>query len=92
MDYKQKPFGFDRTQMFKEFETPMIHRMSALQSALKYFESNGIYVTPLELKAATKGILSFIEENDWSVFERLNNYLEKKEQEAKQELQPHEAE
>ena len=87
MDYKQKPYGFDRTQMFKEFETPMIHRMSALQSALRYFESNNIYVTPLELKAATKGLLSFIEDNDWTVFDKLHSYLEKKELEAKEELQ-----
>lgn len=87
MEYKSKPYGFDRTQMFKEYETPMIHRMSALQSALKYFESNAIPVTPLELKAAVKGILNFVEQDDWSVFDKLDSYLQKREQEAREQFE-----
>jgi hypothetical protein len=85
-NYKDKPFGFDRTQMFKEFESPQIHRMSALTSALKFYETNCISYTPLELKSLTLGILNFVEHGDSSVFTRFNEYLEKKEEESKKQF------
>jgi len=85
-DYKNKPFGFDRTQMFKEYETPQIHRMSALTNALKFYETNCISYTPVELKSLTLGLLNFIEKGDSSIFTRFNEYLEKKEQKIKDQF------
>lgn len=86
-NYKTKPFGFDRTQMYKEYESPMIHRMSAMNFAQKFFEANFITYTPKEFKSLYLGFLNLIEKDDTSIFERLETYLAKKEDQSKSLIQ-----
>lgn len=77
-DYKNKPYGFDRTQMFKEYESPMLHRISALKMAQTFFETNEIKHTPTELKAAYLRFWKLIDDGDLEVFDVMQNYLDKK--------------
>jgi hypothetical protein len=77
-DYKNKPYGFDRTQMFKEYESPMLHRISALKMAQTFFDTNEIKHTPTELKAAYLRFWKLIDDGDLEVFDVMQNYLNKK--------------
>ena len=85
-DYQSKPFGFERTQMWKEWEQPQIIRSTALTSALKFFEMNLIGCTPKELQSLTNGFLIYIQTGDISIFARLQEYLEQKEKDAKESI------
>lgn len=85
--FKTVPYGFDRTQMYKEYEGPMIHRMSAMNFSQKFFESNFISYTPKELKSLYLGFLDLIEKGDMSIFERLDKYLQTKEEQNKTLIQ-----
>lgn len=84
--FKNVPYGFDRTQMWKEWEAPQIQRSTALTSALKFFEINYIGCTPKELKALTSGFLTYIESGDISIFTRLEEYLNEREKQNKEEI------
>ena len=74
-DYKNKQLGFDRTQLYKEFEGPMIRRAAALKMAQDFFGHNNIQYTPLELKTLIMGYTEYIEKGDMSIFARLEKYL-----------------
>lgn len=78
-DYKDKNLGFDRTQLFKEFEGPMIRRAAAMNMAQKFFETNQIAHTGKELQALYTGVLSLLETGDTSIFTKIDKYLNSKE-------------
>ena len=40
--FEEKPFGFDRTQMFKEWTHPQIVRQSALSFTTEFCQTNGL--------------------------------------------------
>lgn len=74
-DYKNKQLGFDRTQLYKEFEGPIIRRAAALKMAQDFFSHNNIPYTPLELKTLIMGYMDYIEKGDMTIFTRLEKYL-----------------
>lgn len=69
--------GFDRTQLWKEYEAPMIRRQTALNAAQSFFGNNEIKYTPTELKALYMHFLNLIENGDTSFFTGVEKYLEK---------------
>lgn len=83
-DYQSKPFGFERTQMWKEWEQPQIIRSTALTSALKFFEINYLGCTPKELQSLTNGFQTYIRTGDITIFARLQEYLDQREKEIKE--------
>ena len=74
-DYVNKQPGFERTQLYKEYESPMIRRAAALKMAQDFYANNNIEYTPIELKTLIIGFISFLEEGDMSIFDRLHQYL-----------------
>lgn len=78
------PFGFDRTQLWKEHEGPMIRRQSALNAAQSFFANNGIEYTAVELKVLYERFLHLIETGETTndkgedFFKSLDVYLNKK--------------
>jgi hypothetical protein len=76
-DYENMKLGFDRTQLFKEHEGPMIRRAAAMNMAQKFFDTNEIKYSPLELKSLYLGFYKLIEEGDDSIFQKLDSYLTK---------------
>ena len=77
-NYKNQKFGFDRTQMFKEHEAPMIRRQSALNAAQTFYENNNVEYSGTELKALYKRFLTLIETGDDSFFSNLDSFIESK--------------
>ena len=83
MDNKMKKYdecslGFDRTQLWKEHESPMIRRQSALNAAQSFFANNGIEYNGTELKALYTRFLKMIETGETDFFEGLDKWLEGK--------------
>ena len=76
--YDDYQLGFDRTQLWKEHESPMIRRQSALNAAQSFYANNGIEYTAIELKTLYMRFLTMIETGDTDFFEGLNNHLKKK--------------
>ena len=76
--YDEYQLGFDRTQLWKEYESPIIRRQSALANAQSFFSNNNLEYTPMELKALYKNFLNLIENGDDSFFQRLQEHLDKK--------------
>jgi len=70
--------GFERQQLWKEHEGPMIRRQTSLNAAQSFFANNDIEYSAIELKALYKNFLNLIENGDDSFFDRLNKHLEKK--------------
>jgi len=76
--YDEYQLGFDRTQLWKEHEGPMIRRQSALNAAQSFFSNNNITYSAIELKALYKNFLNLIENGDDTFYERLDTHIKKK--------------
>jgi hypothetical protein len=76
--YDKMKLGFDRTQLWKEHESPMIRRMTALNAAQSFYANNNLEYTPIELKALYNRFLTLITDGDEDFFDNLHNHLEKK--------------
>ena len=62
--YDELPLGFDRTQLYKEHEGPMIRRQTALKEAQSFFSNNNITYSAMDLKALYMRFLKMIENGD----------------------------
>lgn len=76
--YDECQLGFDRTQLWKEHESPMIRRQSALNAAQSFFANNNIEYSGTELKALYMRFLKMIETGETDFFEGLDKWLEMK--------------
>ncbi len=76
--YTDFGLGFERTQLFKEHEAPMVRRQCALNAAQAFYGNNGIAYTATDLKALYKRFLNLIENGDEGFFEKLDKHLETK--------------
>jgi hypothetical protein len=73
--YNEYQLGFDRTQLWKEHESPMIRRQSALNAAQSFFANNNINYTATELKTLYTRFLNMIETGETNFFEGLDKWL-----------------
>jgi hypothetical protein len=76
--YDEYQLGFDRTQLYKEYEGPMIRRQSALNAAQSFFSNNNITYSAMDLRALYMRFLKMIENGDTDFFEGLDKWLENK--------------
>jgi hypothetical protein len=76
--YDEYQLGFDRTQLYKEYEAPMIRRQSALNAAQSFFSNNNITYSAMDLRALYMRFLKMIETGDTDFFEGLDKWLENK--------------
>jgi hypothetical protein len=76
--YDEYQLGFDRTQLYKEYEAPMIRRQSALNAAQSFFSNNNITYSAMDLRALYMRFLKMIENGDTDFFEGLDKWLENK--------------
>ena len=67
--------GFDRTQLYKEYEGPMIRRQSAMSFAQKFYEQRGINASAKDLKLLYNRFLEMIETGDDTFLDRIDSYL-----------------
>jgi len=66
--YESQQFGFDRTQMFKEWAHPQIVRQSALSFTTEFCRVNELKLSTGELLALNRRMCEYIEtgEESWS--------------------------
>lgn len=76
--YENLQFGFDRTQMYKEFIQPQINRSTALTAVMDFCKLNGIRLTTKETLRMVDRYVSFIETGDTSWAKMVDEYLIKK--------------
>ena len=69
--------GWDRTQLWKEHEGPMIRRQSAMTFAQRFYEQRGIQCDAHDLKLLYNRFLEMIETGDDTFLDRIDTYLEK---------------
>jgi len=81
-NYDDCQLGFDRTQLWKEYEAPMIRRQTALNAAQSFFANNNIKYSPTDLKTLYIRFLNMIENGDTNFFEALESHLNKKDLES----------
>lgn len=73
--YEELQYGFDRTQVYKEFTQPQINRSSALQAVMNFGKINQIKMSNVEVMALTKKYLLFIETGDTEWAKTVDKYL-----------------
>lgn len=67
--------GWDRTQLWKEYEGPMIRRQSAMTFAQRFYEQRGINASAHDLKLLYNRFLEMIETGDDTFLDRIDSYL-----------------
>lgn len=76
--YEDLQMGFDRTQMFKEYQLPQLNRSTALQSVISFCKINQIKPTTEELFRMCDRYMSYIETGDRSWVLLVDNYIKQK--------------
>jgi hypothetical protein len=73
--FEEKPFGFDRTQMFKEWAHPQIVRQSALSFTTEFCRIHGLKLGTGELLALNRRMCQYIETGDESWSELADGHM-----------------
>ena len=76
--YEDLQMGFDRTQIFKEYQLPQLNRSTALQSVISFCKINQIKPTTEELFRMCDRYVSYIETGDRSWVLLVDNYIKEK--------------
>jgi len=76
-NYQDYKLGFDRTQLFKEHEGPMIRRQTALTQAQSFFANNDIKYSANDLHLLYQRFLSLIETGEDKFFGKLDKHIQK---------------
>jgi hypothetical protein len=76
--YQDEQYGFDRTQMYKEWCQPQINRAAALRAVLDFLKINQIKMTTKEMMRLVMRYEQFIATGDRSFAEAIDNYIAKK--------------
>jgi hypothetical protein len=76
--YEDLQMGFDRTQIFKEYQLPQLNRSTALQSVLSFCKLNQIQPTTQELFQMTERYVAYIETGDREWVKMVDNYIKSK--------------
>lgn len=84
--FEKVNYGFDRTQMFKEYETPIWNRRTALSSVMSFCKLYSITLEPKEIAAMCNKFVDYIENgtDDW--WKTAQDYLDKKKLEMEDQI------
>lgn len=77
-NYEQKPLGFDRTQLFKEYTQPIVNRQSALKTALTLMSAHNLQWSMKDLMLVTDRLVNWMETGDDSFVNKMDNYFKLK--------------
>jgi len=76
--YEALDFGFDRTQLFKEFNQPQINRSTALQATMNWVKTNQIKLNLSEIIALSEKFVIYIEEGKTNWMKETEQYIQDK--------------
>lgn len=85
-NYKNKPLGFDRTQLYKEYTQPIVERQAAIKTALSLMEAHNLQWSMSDLMLVTKRLVHWMETGDDSWVKKMDEYFKLKSDEKLGEL------
>lgn len=85
-NYENKPLGFDRTQLFKEYTQPIVNRQSALKTSMTLMTSHDLKWSMKDIMLVTKRLITWMETGDDSFVEKMDQYFKLKDDEKLDEL------
>lgn len=85
-NYQDKPLGFDRTQLFKEYSQPIVNRQSALKTALTLMTSHDLKWSMKDIMLVTQRLTEWMETGDESWVKRMDEYFKLKSDQQLEEL------
>jgi len=85
-NFENKPLGFDRTQLFKEYTQPITNRQSALKAALTLMTSHNLAWSMKDIMLVTDRIQNWMETGDDKFVPKMDEYFKLKDDEKLQEL------
>jgi hypothetical protein len=85
-EYEKKPYGYDRTQMYKEHVDPQMRRQSALKSSIALMEAHELKLSISDLMLLSKRIEAYIETGSFSWAKQFDSYVKLKSDEKLQFL------
>jgi hypothetical protein len=77
-NYQEHELGFNRTQLFKEWNQPQINRATALKITIEYCTLNDIQLGVKETMQMTKRFMDYLETGNTDWMDKMDSYLEKK--------------
>lgn len=89
-NYENKPLGFDRTQLFKEYTQPIVERQSAIKTAISLMEAHNLNWSMTDIMLVSKRLVSWMETGDESWVKKMDEYFGLKADQQLQELFQHE--
>lgn len=85
-NYENKPLGFDRTQLFKEYTQPIVNRQAALKTTLTLMETHNLKWSMKDIMLVNKRLIEWMETGDESWVEKMDNYFGLKNDQLLEEL------
>lgn len=85
-NYENKPLGFDRTQLFKEYTQPIVERQSAIKTAVSLMEAHNLQWSMSDLMLVTKRLVQWMETGDESWVKKMDEYFKLKADQQLEEL------
>lgn len=85
-NYENKPLGFDRTQLFKEYTQPIVERQAALKTTLTLMETHNLKWSMKDIMLVNKRLVEWMETGDESWVEKMDNYFGMKNDQLLEEL------
>lgn len=73
--YEDLQYGFDRTQVYKEYTQPQINRSTALQAVMSFCKFNQLKMTNVEVMALSKKYVDFIETGSTEWAKAVDKYI-----------------
>lgn len=88
-NYENKALGFDRTQLFKEYQQPITNRQSALKSAMTLMTAHNLQWSMKDIMLVTERIQNWMETGDDSFVPKMDQYFKMKSDQQLEELLAH---
>lgn len=85
-NYENKPLGYDRTQLFKEYTQPIVERQAALKTTLTLMETHNLKWSMKDIMLVNKRLVEWMETGDESWIEKMDNYFGLKNDQLLEEL------
>jgi hypothetical protein len=86
MDYKNQPLGFDRTQLYKEYNNPQITRSAGLRMAMDMMIAHECKWSMSQLILVSDRIIQYYELNDKTWVTKMDDYFKLKKDEQLEKI------
>jgi hypothetical protein len=85
-DYRNQPLGFDRTQLYKEYNNPQITRSAGLRMAMDMMIAHECQWSMSQLILVSDRIIQYYELNDKTWVTKMDEYFKLKKDEQLEKI------